>query len=428
MPYAPPAARFRDHVLAGQGEGGLAEDTARTMQLPGTAGTGHGPVRADPSSKPDVEPRPAPMPAAQSRLGPELTIVVPTFNEHENVPLLVEKIGSVLAGVRWEVIFVDDDSPDRTAARAKALAGDDPRVRCIRRVGRRGLSGACIEGMLASAAPVVAVMDADLQHDEALLPGMLDAINEGAELVVGTRYAEGGTATAGFSAIRQWGSEAATWLARRLLGIRISDPMSGFFMIRREIVDGVAPKLSAQGFKILLDIIASSPRALATVELPYRFRHRLHGESKLDMLVTLEYLGLLLAKLGGDWLSVRFILFMLVGLSGLAVHLLALRAGLDALSLGFNWAQTFATYVAMTWNFVLNNQLTYRDRRLTGSRVIWGLLTFYAVCSVGAVANVGVASWIYLSQPSWWLAGTAGALMGAVFNYAASSALTWRQR
>lgn len=359
---------------------------------------------------------------------PELTIVVPTFNEHDNVSLLVEKLDQVLAGMRWEVIFVDDDSPDRTAARAKALAGADPRIRCIRRVGRRGLSGACVEGMLASAAPVVAVMDADLQHDEALLPGMLAQIRQGAELVVGTRYAEGGQSAAGFSALRQRGSATATWLARRLLNVTISDPMSGFFMIRREIVDELAPRLSAQGFKILLDIIATSPRVLKTVELSYRFRQRRHGESKLDMLVTLEYLGLLLAKLGGDWLSVRFILFMLVGLSGLAVHLMALRAGLDAFDLGFNWAQTFATYVAMTWNFVLNNRLTYRDRRLTGLQALWGLLTFYAVCSVGAVANVGVASWIYDARSSWWLAGTAGALMGAVFNYAASSALTWRQR
>jgi dolichol-phosphate mannosyltransferase len=280
--------------------------------------------------------------------------------------------------------------------------------------------------MLASSASAVAVMDADLQHDETLLPRMLESIQQGADIVVGTRFAAGGAAQGGLSRARHWGSRFATQCAKRFLGVQLSDPMSGFFMMRRELFDAIAPGLSTHGFKVLLDIVASSKRPLRVVELPFTFRARQHGQSKLDSLVVLEYLGLLLAKLSGDWLSIRFVLFSLVGSTGLLVHLWALQQGL-ALGLAFDWAQTVAAYAAMTSNFVLNNQLTYRDRRLRGLSALKGLVTFYAVCSVGTIANVGVANWVYGSRPSWWLAGTAGALMGVVFNYAASSVLTWRR-
>jgi dolichol-phosphate mannosyltransferase len=365
-------------------------------------------------------------PQEERTIGPGLSIVVPTFNEAENVPLIVARVAEALAGTRWEIIFVDDDSPDGTAATARRIAQSDARVRCLRRVGRRGLAGACIEGMLASSASAVAVMDGDLQHDETLLPRMLESIAQGADLAVGTRFAGGGSARDGLSRLRHWGSQLATGAARRLLGVRLSDPMTGFFMIRRELLDALAPRLSTQGFKVLLDIVASSRQPLRIVELPFEFRARRHGQSKLDSLAVLEYLGLLLAKFSSDWLSLRFALFALVGATGLAVHLWALRYGL-ALGLDFDWAQTLAAYTAMTSNFALNNQLTYRDRRLRGLSALRGLLTFYAVCSVGTLANVGVANWAYGNRSSWWLAGTAGAVMGLAFNYAASSMLTWRR-
>jgi len=359
---------------------------------------------------------------------PELCIVVPTLNENGNVPLLVVQLTRALKGIRWEVIFVDDDSEDGTLATARSLARRDPRIRCLRRIGRRGLAGALIEGMLASSAPAIAVMDADLQHDEKCLPLMLEHVRAGAELVVGTRRTQDGLVTAGLSPVRTWGSRLATKLARRLAGVKLSDPMSGFFLIRQDVFEALAPRLSNQGFKLLLDIVASQPRPLVVKEVAYSFRPRRHGHSKLDGLVVFEYAGLLLAKASGDLLATRFLLFMLVGASGLGVHLLALKGALGLPQLGFDLAQTCAAYVAMTWNFWLNNVLTYRDRRLRGPAILKGLLSFYAVCSVGTVANVGVASWVYGGEPTWWLAGGAGALMGGFFNYAASSTFTWRQR
>ena len=360
---------------------------------------------------------------------PRLSIIVPTFNERANVAVLLERLAKTLAGVAWEVIYVDDNSPDGTAQVLREIAQKDPKVRCLRRVGRRGLAGACIEGMLASSAPVLAVMDADLQHDEGLLPAMLAEIDAGAELVVGSRYVGGGAAAAGFSKSRQGISSFATVLAQRALGVTITDPMSGFFMVRREVVEAAAPRLSEQGFKILLDLIASTPGKLRTVELPFTFRERHSGESKLDSLVAVEFAGLVLAKLFGDWLSMRFILFVMVGFSGLVIHLILLQSLIKTGSVAFSTGQVAATYGAMIWNFFVNNQLTYRDRRLRGWGALRGLLIFCLVCSVGAIANVGVASWIfYGNRASVWLAGTAGALMGAVFNYAASSVLTWRKR
>ncbi len=358
---------------------------------------------------------------------PELSVVIPSFNESANIPVLMERLGHVLQGIAWEAIVVDDNSPDGTAAVAKAIGAVNPHVRCIRRVGRRGLSGACVEGILSSSAPVVAVMDADLQHDETLLPRMFAEIQKGAELVVGSRYVEGGTSGDGLSSVRKWGSEFATTLAKRLLKVNFNDPMSGFFMIRREKVEDIAPKIAREGFKILLDIVASSPVPLKTVEVPFTFRERNAGESKLDSLVTAEYLGLVVSKFSGGVLPVRFLMFATVGASGVVVHLTTFQICQKFFGLGFEWAQFAAVMVAMTWNFLLNNQLTYRDKRLRGFRLLTGLVSFYVVCSVGTVASVGVGSWINGFEPAAWVASLAGALLSAVFNYAASSVITWRK-
>jgi dolichol-phosphate mannosyltransferase len=372
--------------------------------------------------------RPGPENPQQALSLPQLSVVVPTFNERDNVTKLFHKLETALAGVAWEVIFVDDNSPDGTSEVVRGLARQDSRVRCIRRIGRRGLSGACIEGILASSAPYAAVMDADLQHDETQLPKMLALLQSGqAELVVGSRYVEGGSADS-FNKQRASASALATEVAKRVLQVSIADPMSGFFMIRRDRFEQLAPQLSTQGFKILLDIVATARGELRTVEVPYSFGSRLHGESKLDSMVALDFLGLVLAKLTNDVVSLRFLLFAMVGGSGLFVHLGTLYIALKLLDAPFGEAQAAGALVAMTSNFILNNFLTYRDQRLKGFAILRGLLAFYLVCSVGLFANVGVAFSVYDKQPIWWLAGAAGALMGVVWNYAMSGLFVWRKR
>lgn len=354
----------------------------------------------------------------------ELSVVVPTFREKDNIGLLVQKLDSALAGIVWEVIFVDDDSPDGTATEAKLLSRADSRVRCIRRVARRGLAGACIEGILSSSAPYVAVMDCDLQHDERILPRMFELLKEGGvDLVVGSRYSTGGNSA--LSKRRDAISRSATSLAHRLTGVALNDPMSGFFMMRRDCFDPLAPSLATDGFKILLDIVLTARGRLRIHEEPYRFGLRQHGESKLDARVVLDFFGLLLAKVTGNALSTRFLSFSLVGGLGLVVHLAVLRLSLAG-GFGFPSAQTTAVMVAMFSNFFINNQLTYRDKRLHGFGLVRGLAGFCAVSSAGAVANIGMATWLYAQQPVWWLAGAAGAIMGAFWNYSLSTLLVWR--
>jgi dolichol-phosphate mannosyltransferase len=372
--------------------------------------------------------RPGPETPRETAGFPALSVVVPTFNERDNVTKLYQKLVATLKGVAWEVIFVDDNSPDATWEVVRDLARQDSRVRCLRRIGRRGLSGACIEGILASCAPFAAVMDADLQHDETQLPKMLSLLQSGqAELVVGSRYIEGGSADS-FNPQRAGASALATEVAKRVLGVAIKDPMSGFFMIRRDRFEQLAPQLSTQGFKILLDIVATARGELRVKEIPYTFGSRLHGESKLDSMVALDFLGLVLAKLTHDVVSLRFLLFAMVGSIGLFVHFGALYVALEAFDLPFPNAQGIAALCAMTSNFILNNFLTYRDQRLKGFAILRGLLLFYLVCSVGLLANVGVALSVFDQEPIWWLAGAAGALMGVVWNYAMSGLFVWRKR
>jgi dolichol-phosphate mannosyltransferase len=367
-----------------------------------------------------VAPRPAPELAV-----PELAIVVPTFNESANVQELVRLVAHALAGEAWEILFVDDDSPDGTAAEVRRLASMDPRVRVIQRLGRRGLSSACIEGMMATAAPYVAVMDADLQHDEALLPRMLERLRTGgADLVVGSRYVDGGGVGA-WEESRQAKSRLATRLARRVLPADVQDPMSGFFMARRDVLEGRVRKLSGIGFKILLDLLTADPAPLRVQEMPYQFRNRHAGESKLDASVAWDFLMLLADRAFGRYVPARFLGFAAVGGGGVLVHFAVLTALLKGAGLAFAVAQAAATGVAMVFNYAVNNALTYRDRRLVGARWWLGLLSFAVVCGVGAAANVGVAAWLFDHNASWAVAGLAGILVGAVWNYALTGAYTW---
>ena len=362
------------------------------------------------------------------RPAPELSVVIPTFNEVKNVSILIDRLRDVLAGVQWEAIFVDDDSPDGTAREVRRIGETDRRIRCIRRIGRRGLAGACVEGMLSSQANYIAIMDSDLQHDETMLAAMLRMIKaDNLDLVVASRYLDGHTAD-GFSRSRALFSAIATKIAMILVGKSLTDPVSGFFVVRRSVFEDLAPRLSSQGFKILLDIVSSSPAQLRIGELPYVFRERIHGESKLDSQVVFTYLTLLLAKFSNDLVSVRFLLFCLIGLSGVGVHMLALFVSLSVSDMSFDAAQIIATLSATTSNFFLNNMVTYRDLRLRGSGLLLGWLKFVLICSIGAISNVGIANWIYKHQTAWEIAGLAGAIISVFWNFMVSAIFVWRLR
>jgi dolichol-phosphate mannosyltransferase len=357
---------------------------------------------------------------------PELSIVVPTFNEAENVRILIERVAKALEGVNWEIIIVDDDSPDGTADAVRSLARTESRVRCLQRIGRRGLSSACVEGMLASSAPYLAVMDADLQHDERILPTMLELLrSDRADIAIGSRYVEGGSA-GDFPDDRARISQIATRLALATTQVPVADPMSGYFMLTSTLLHATVRSLSATGFKILLDILASAPHGYRALEVPYRFGERYAGTSKLDTKAAWDYLVLLLDKSIGRYVPTRFVIFSLVGTLGVAVHMAVLGALFKTGTSSFFWGQLWAALVAMTFNFALNNVVTYRDRKLRGIAWLAGWATFVLACSLGAAANVGIAEYLFEHDRFWAVSALAGIVIGAVWNYAVTSVYTWK--
>ncbi len=357
---------------------------------------------------------------------PEISVVVPTLSEAGNVPELHSRIAQSLSSEDWELIFVDDDSPDGTADVVRDLAQRDRRVRCIQRIGRRGLAGAVVEGALSSSAPLVAVMDGDLQHDESILPALIGAIRaRDLDLAIGSRYVEGGS-TAGWERSRALMSRLATRLARGLVPSELRDPMSGYFVVRSRVLRETARKLSGYGYKLLLDLFASASRPLRYVEVPYTFRRRSRGESKLDSLVVWEYLMLIADKRFGGVISPRLLMFAVVGGTGIVTHYAILSLLYLGVEIPFYLAQACAAAAAMTSNFFLNNLLTYRDRRLHGLGLLRGLASFYIVCGLGAVANIGIASYAFARRTEWALSAAAGILVGMLWNYLATARFTWR--
>ncbi len=362
---------------------------------------------------------------ALSDLALDIAVVVPCYNERPNVPILVARLAQALEGVAWEVIFVDDNSPDGTADEVRRLAAHDPRIRCLRRIGRRGLSSAVIEGALATSARYVAVMDGDLQHDETRLPEMLRILRQDeADLVVGSRHVEGGNSGGLASRWRHTLSNGGTQLAQAMLPVRLSDPMSGFFALPRAEFERLAPRLNGQGFKILLDLVLATPGPIRLREVPFQFRERVAGESKMDPLVLAQFAGLLIDKRLHGRVPLRFLSFAMVGAFGVMVNLVVLLAGRQA-GLGFNEAQLLGTFVAILANFWLNNTLTYRNIKLRGGRFWRGLALFIAVCALGAMANIGIAHALHAENSGDLLSSAAGAVVGVVWNYAVSATLVW---
>ncbi len=355
----------------------------------------------------------------------DLSIIVPTFNEAGNIGELIRRVETCLAGTRWEMLVVDDDSADGTADLVENIGRGDDRIRCLRRVGRRGLSSACMEGMALARGRYHAVMDADLQHDESLLPAMLLSIATGhVDMVVGSRYVDGGC-VASWHPLRHALSRAATVVTRLLLRVELSDPMSGFFMIRQEAALSLHSRCSGQGFKLLLDIVASAEAPLRVVELPYRFATRTSGESKLGAGVVWSFVRLLARHLANR-VPPRFVKFCLIGGTGVLVHLAVLWSAQRWLQASFPAAQTGAVLVSMASNFWLNNRLSFGDRSLRGSRFLTGMSRFAALCALGAVVNVVVADALHQAGLHRMISAIAGILVAAACNYVTVSRFVWR--
>ncbi len=369
-----------------------------------------------PAGPATATPAPAALAAASGHAAaavPEIAVIVPVYNARAKVPQLLDALSRALDGIAWEVLFVDDNSPDGTGAAVRAIAATDGRVRCLRRIGRRGAAGACLEGMLASQASLLFAVDIERPRDATLIPAMLETIRGGADVVVASRYADG--------AGRHW-SQA---LARRLTGAALTDPLSGAFLIRRDAFEDLAASLSPNRASALLEILLTARGRLRVAE--QASPGGVADYAALDAAMALGLAEHVMARLTWGTVSLRFLMFCLVGLSGVGIHMGILGSVLRETALPFAAAQTAAAIGAMAWNFTLNNVFTYRDRRLTGLAFLGGLVRFQLVCAVGAISNVGVAAFIYHGNHNWWLAGLAGVLMGAVWNYAVTSVFVWRR-
>ena len=371
----------------------------------------------------------------------KITLVSPTYNEAENVPRLAREVGAALRGIDYELLIADDDSPDRTWAVAQELAAQDPHIRVLRRTSNRGLSSAVIEGFLSSSSDYVGVIDADLQHDPAILAKMIAALDAGAEIAVGSRYMEGG-GTGTWNGFRKFQSWVATKSARTFIGVELTDPMSGYFILRRDDFNRVLEQLDSRGFKILLEIIARlAPTRIE--EVPYTFRSRVAGESKLSSKVVVQYLEQLW-KLSSvsRYMSVRFIKFAIVGASGTVVNLCAFLA-FAALFGVRDWRISgLATLVANLTNYFSNNAWTFVDRAHGGWSVLRGYLSYLGLSLVGMCAStltfagLTLAYHTYLhslqsSKESYLLAlvfQLVAILVGTVFNYELNSRFTWRTK
>lgn len=358
---------------------------------------------------------------------PDLAVVVPTLNERGNIRPLLDKLDAALTGIDWEVVFVDDSSSDGTAAEIVDAAAHDKRVRLIERVDRRGLASACIDGMMATTASYIAVMDADLQHDERVLAEMVAALRQDPELdlVVGSRFVESGS-VGDWNRFRVMVSRLGKATSKMLLPVRIADPMSGFFALRREFIRRHVENLSGMGFKILLDIILTAGAGTRIKEIPYAFGQRQYGQSKLDHRVVVEFFYLLLDKSIAKVVPLRFLMFISVGGFGLLVHLAILGGLFKWLGMQFWIAQVLAGFLTMIVNYVLNNILTFGDHRLRGWRFLRGMVVFCLLCGIGLAMNFAMALATFELTQSWVLAGVAGGLFGALWNYASNSTLNWR--
>lgn len=360
-----------------------------------------------------------------------LSLILPTYNERENLPLVLQNLRSILNDIPYEIIVVDDNSPDGTWNVAREIAERDEHVHVIRRVGRRGLSSAVIEGFLASKGTVLAVMDADGQHDLQLLPTLYAAVTGGSDLALGSRYVAGGS-------VGQWDerrhtmSKIATALAMRLCKVKATDPMSGFFAIERKAFEEILPRLNPMGFKILLDLLVHAPATLRVTEVPFTFGARMHGESKLSRRVQIEFLEYIYDAAFGRILPLTFIEYCVVGTLGVAVNLATyflvqtMLSGASAFEFE-GWPLLAGIEAAILFNFLLNNAWTFSYAKLRGAAAVTGFIRYNAVCVIGALANIAVASYLYSSQTLGALGSLAtGAALGMIWNYTISRLFTWK--
>ncbi len=363
-----------------------------------------------------------PSPHVCGQAGPKVSIIIPTRNERENLPILIERLQEVMENLLYEIVIVDDDSEDGTWQVAEEFSRSYGNIRVIRRINRKGLSSAIIEGFLLGKGEYVVVIDADLQHDHRLVGAMLDEMGD-CDVVIGSRYMNQ-KSVPGWDSWRSRLSRTGTVMAKKLLKKEISDPMSGFFMIRRKIIGELAPQLFEQGYKILFDILIKRPD-LKVKELPYEFKARLHGTSKLTAAVIFDFADLMISRAIPSRFNFQFIRYGMVGASGVVLHLFVLYLLYVVIGLRYPVSLVFAIETAMVSNYMLNNQWTFKEHRFLGMQWWKGLVTFNLACMLGSVFNLAIGWYLVEKGIFWFYASVLGIWVGMSWNYLSNRLFTW---
>ena len=367
-----------------------------------------------------------------------VSLIIPTYNERDNITPLVERIHHALRQHSYEILFIDDNSADGTADLAASLSDKYP-VRVIVRRDRRGLASAVVDGLSQAESAIIAVMDADLQHPPELIPDLLKEIEKGADIAVASRYVKGGGCQ-GWSLTRRLISRGAIFLAHLLLPAtrRVSDPMSGFFILRKNVVKDAS--LNPSGFKILLEILMVG-KFRQVAEVPYTFVTRERGKSKLSPRQQVDYLKHLYSLMRRTGELLRFIKFCLVGGSGVIVNyglywILTRLAGFTPLDdtatggiISGNLAMAISIETSIITNFILNNYFTFADRNVRGLKAFFSrLFNFNLICLIGGLIQIGVANLLTITLGIYDLISILIAIAVAMlWNFLLNNWWTWRK-
>ena len=357
----------------------------------------------------------------------ELSLIAPTYNEKENIVPLVERVHKALSQYNYELIIVDDDSPDGTAEHADSLTARYP-LKVIVRKNERGLASAVVAGFDQARGQVLGAIDADLQHPPEAIPALLDAIRGGADVAIGSRYVEGG-GIEGWSTKREIISIGAKTIARILLASvrKINDPLTGFFLFRREVIEGTV--LTPTGYKILLEVLVRGS-AKQVVEVPYVFKERERGKSNLTMKEQLNFLKHIsrLAWFEGE--IKRFIKFCIVGASGFCVNLGLLALFVEVVHMHKVWAQIPSYQISILTNFAFNEFWTFSDRRTPGLKsFLIRAIKFNLISQVGWGINISVYYLALNIAGIYYIVSQIIAIaVATLWNFFSNVIWTWRKR
>ncbi len=362
----------------------------------------------------------------------DLSVVIPSYNEAENIPVLLDRLAAVLQHLDYEIIVVDDDSPDGTWQIVQAIGASDPRVRLIRRTAVKGLSSAVVAGLRESVGRCMVVMDADLQHDEQIIPAMYQrVIADQHDVCVGSREAEGGSYGT-WSYSRRIVSAGARMLANLALGRLTRDPMSGFFALSHTYFDATVDKVNPQGFKILIEFLARGKNP-KVCELGYEFGNRLHGQTKLNSSVAIDYLLALVDLRFGWFVPHQFVKFGLVGLLGSIINFLGF-ATVQGMGFSVTLAVLVGVELAIIWTYLGNNFFTFTPMTFRGRDLAIGFLHYQAVCCYGLVVQLAVVRLVLSEYPAMsnslftlYLTYLVAVVFAAVGNFFLHSYYTWNR-